>query len=164
MTRNGKPPSASAVEQNVYKVFPNDLNSEYTVFGGLVMGLCDRTALIVAERHSGSTCVTASVDSLHFVAPARAGETLVVRAAVNRAWRSSMEIGVRVSAENSHTGDSRHVVSAYFTFVALDDAGRPVPVPPVRPTTAAEKRRHAAAGRRREARLRAREAVQSAGG
>ncbi len=164
MTRNGKPPSASAVEQNVYKVFPNDLNSEYTVFGGLVMGLCDRTALIVAERHSGSTCVTASVDSLHFVAPARAGETLVVRAAVNRAWRSSMEIGVRVSAENSHTGDSRHVVSAYFTFVALDDAGRPVSVPAVRPVTAAERRRHVAAGRRRETRLRAREAVQSAGG
>ncbi|MDH3718933.1 MAG: acyl-CoA thioesterase, partial [Planctomycetota bacterium] len=87
MTQKGKRPSASAVEQNVYKIFPNDLNSERTVFGGLVMGLCDRTALIVAERHSGRSCVTAAVDSLNFLAPARSGETLVVKAAVNRAWR-----------------------------------------------------------------------------
>ncbi|MEJ2298084.1 MAG: hotdog domain-containing protein, partial [Woeseiaceae bacterium] len=102
MTQSGKSPAESAVEQNVHKVFPNDLNSEYTVFGGLVMGLCDRTALIVAERHSGKTCVTAAVDSLNFLAPARSGETLIVKASVNRAWRSSMEIGVHVAAENSH--------------------------------------------------------------
>ena len=148
-----RPPSASAVTQNVYKIFPNDLNSEYTVFGGLVMGLCDRTALIVAERHSGRTCVTAAVDSLQFLAPARAGETLVVKAAVNRAWKSSMEIGVQVAAENSHTGERRHVVSAYLTFVALDGSGRPVDVPSVAPETAAEKARYAAAGERRAARL-----------
>lgn len=148
-----KSPSASAIEQNVYKVFPNDLNSEYTVFGGLVMSLCDRTALIVAERHSGCTCVTAVVDSLNFVAPARAGETLVFKAAVNRAWRSSMEIGVYVAAENSHTGDRRHVVSAYLTFVALNDEGRPTSVPDVSPETADEKRRYEEAQRRRDIRL-----------
>ncbi|HEX5789221.1 MAG TPA: acyl-CoA thioesterase [Woeseiaceae bacterium] len=153
MNPAARPPSASAVTQNVYKIFPNDLNSEYTVFGGLVMGLCDRTALIVAERHSGRTCVTAAVDSLQFLAPARAGETLVVRAAVNRAWKSSMEIGVQVAAENSHTGERRHVVSAYLTFVALDEAGRPVDVPSVAPETSAEKARYAAAGERRAARL-----------
>jgi acyl-CoA hydrolase len=156
MTTTGKPPAASAVEQNVYKIFPNDLNSEYTVFGGLVMGLCDRTALIVAERHSGTTCVTAAVDSLNFLAPARSGETLIVRAAVNRAWDSSMEIGVHVAAENSHSGDSRHVVSAYLTFVALDDSGRPTTVAPILPETDDEKRRFEQAGLRREARLRSR--------
>lgn len=156
MSLAAKPPQASAVEQNVYKVFPNDLNSEYTVFGGLVMGLCDRTALIVAERHSGMTCVTVSVDSMNFLAPARAGETLLLKAAVNRSWRSSMEIGVHVAAENSHTGESRHVVSAYLTFVALDANGRPTQVPPVAPGSAREKRRFEAAERRRAARLAAR--------
>lgn len=155
MTSNTKSPSESAIEQNVYKIFPNDLNSKYTVFGGLVMGLCDRTALIVAERHSGCTCVTAAVDSLNFLAPARSGETLVVKAAINRSWSSSMEIGVHVAAEDSHTGDSRHVVSAYLTFVALDGDGKPTTVPGVEPHTDDEKRRYAEAGRRRESRLRA---------
>ena len=153
MTSKGKAPAESAVEQNVYKVFPNDLNSEYTVFGGLVMGLCDRTALIVAERHSGGACVTAAVDSLNFLAPARAGETLIIKSAVNRAWRSSMEIGVRVAAENSHTGERRHVVSAYLTFVALDASGRPTAVPEILPQTEAERRRYEEAESRREARL-----------
>lgn len=153
MTANGKSPQDSAIDQNVYKVFPNDLNSEYTVFGGLVMGLCDRTALIVAERHSGRTSVTAAVDSLHFLAPARAGDTLIVKAAVNRTWRSSMEIGVYVAAEDSFSGDRRHVVSAYLTFVALGDDGKPVTVPPIVPETATEKRRYEEAERRRSARL-----------
>lgn len=153
MTANGKTPSESSVEQNVYKIFPNDLNSEYTVFGGLVMSLCDRTALIVAERHSGSSCVTAAVDSLNFLAPARAGETLIVKASVNRTWHSSMEIGVHVAAEDSHIGDTRHVVSAYLTFVALAEAGRPRSVPPVTPETDAEVRRYGEAQRRRDARL-----------
>lgn len=153
MTMSGKTPSQSAVDQNVYKVFPNDLNSEYTVFGGLVMGLCDRTALIVAERHSGCACVTAAVDSLNFLAPARAGETLIVKAAINRTWRSSMEIGVHVAAENSHSGDTRHVVSAYLTFVALDENGKPKSVPPLIPETATEKRRYEEAQTRRDGRL-----------
>ena len=154
MSEKGKAPSESAVDQNVYKVFPNDLNSKYTVFGGLVMGLCDRTALIVSERHSGAPCVTAAVDSLNFVAPARAGDTLIIKAATNRSWRSSMEIGVHVAAENSHTGETRHVVSAYLTFVALSEDGTPQPVPPVTPQTAVEKRRFKNAGQRRQQRLR----------
>ncbi len=145
----------SAVEQNVYKVFPNDLNSEYTVFGGVVMGLCDRTALIVAERHSGHTSVTAAIDSLNFLAPARSGATLIVKAAINRSWHSSMEIGVYVAAEDSFTGESRHVVSAYLTFVALDDAGKPIAVPAVLPETDAERRRYEQADLRRKARLEA---------
>lgn len=153
MTAAGKRPSESAVEQNVYKIFPNDLNSEYTVFGGLVMGLCDRTALIVAERHSRHACVTAAVDSFNFLAPAHSGETLIVKAAINRAWRSSMEIGVYVAAENSFQDDTRHVVSAYLTFVALDENGTPIPVPAVLPETDVEQRRFDAAEKRRNARL-----------
>lgn len=153
MSINGKMPSASSVDQNVYKVFPNDLNSKYTVFGGLVMSLCDRTALIVAERHSGGTCVTAAVDSLNFLAPARAGETLIVKATVNRSWHSSMEIGAHVAAEDSFSGDTRHVVSAYLTFVALDDNGKTREVPPVLPRTNDEIRRFDEAGKRREQRL-----------
>jgi len=162
MSQQGRAPADSAVEQNVYKVFPNDLNSEYTVFGGVVMGLCDRTALIVAERHSGSACVTAAVDSLQFLAPARAGDTLVVQAAVNRTWNSSMEIGVRVVAEDTHRRESRHVVSAYLTFVALDDAGRPKPVPALSPQTDDERRRHREAQQRRDARLALRERLPNA--
>ncbi len=153
MNAQGKAPSESAIDQNVYKVFPNDLNSKYTVFGGLVMSLCDRAALIVAERHAGLPCVTAAVDSLNFVAPARAGDTLVIRAAANRAWRSSMEIGVHVSAEHSHTREARHVVSAYFTFVALGEDGKPQPVPSVLPESDVEQRRFEDAGRRREQRF-----------
>jgi len=153
MTTKGKRPSDSAVEQNVYKIFPNDLNSENTVFGGLVMGLCDRTALIVAERHSGHSCVTAAVDSFNFLAPAHSGETLMVKAAVNRSWRSSMEIGVHVVAENSFKGDTRHVVSAYLTFVALGDDGKPTGVPAILPETEIEQRRYDAAEERRNVRL-----------
>lgn len=156
MTVKGKRPSESAVEQNVYKVFPNDLNSKYTVFGGLVMGLCDRIALIVAERHSGHNCVTAAVDNLNFLAPARSGETLILKAAVNRTWRSSMEIGVRVVAEDSFGGDTRHVVSAYLTFVALDEDGSPTEVPAILPQTDLQHRRFQAAGERRDARLKMR--------
>ncbi len=153
MRDQGRSPASSAVEQNVYKVFPNDLNAERTVFGGLVMGLCDRTALIVAERHSGHVCVTAAADSFQFLAPARTGDTLLLKASVNRSWRSSMEIGVRVAAEDTRTRETRHVVSAYFTFVALDDDGRPTDVPSVLPDTEAEERRFRDAQRRREGRL-----------
>ena len=111
-------------------------------------------ALIVAERHSGRPAVTAAVDSLHFLAPARAGDTLIIKASVNRTWHSSMEIGVHVAAEDSHSGETRHVVSAYLTFVALDDDGKPYSVPPVLPQTKAEQRRFEDAGKRREQRLR----------
>lgn len=154
-----KPVSASAVDDHVYKVFPNDLNAHHTVFGGLVMSICDRIALVVAERHSGQVCVTASVDSLHFIAPAKDGDTLVVKAAVNRSWSSSMEIGVKVDAENSYTGECRHIVSAYMTFVALDREGRPAPVPALLPESADQRRRFNEAQFRRDERLKTREAL-----
>ncbi|MBZ2168704.1 acyl-CoA thioesterase [Marinobacter sp. F4216] len=155
--RPAKPVSASAVEQHVYKVFPNDMNSHNTVFGGMIMAKCDRLALVVAERHSAHVCVTAAVDSIHFRAPAKGNDTLLFNLSLNRSWGSSMEIGARVEAENSYTGEVRHILSAYFTFVALDEIGKPVDVPQVIPETDAQKRRFSNAGIRREGRLKTRE-------
>lgn len=142
----------SAVSNHTYKIFPNDLNHYGTVFGGMIMSICDRIALVVAERHSGKTCVTASVDSMHFLRPAGQGDILLFSAAINRAWRTSMEIGIRVEAENWETGEKRHILSAYFTFIALDKTKKPSEVPQVEPITLLEKRRYEEANKRRERR------------
>lgn len=158
---NGKSVSSSAIEGHVYKVFPNDLNAQDTAFGGMIMAHCDRLALVVAERHSGRICVTAAVDSLHFMAPAKGNDTLIFRVSLNRSWGSSMEIGVRVVAENSYTREEKHVVSAYFTFVALNAEGRPEDVPRVLPETPQQQRRYEEAGLRRDARLRMRETLKA---
>ena len=152
-----RPIADSAIDGHVYKLFPNDLNANQTVFGGVIMATCDRLALVVAERHSGRVCVTASADQFNFRAPARDGDTLIFRTALNRAWTTSMEIGVRVMAENSYTGEARHIVSAYLTFVALDAGNQPVPVPAAQPETPEQQRRFAEAEIRRQARLTARE-------
>lgn len=152
-----RPIADSAIDGHVYKLFPNDLNANQTVFGGVIMATCDRLALVVAERHSGRVCVTASADQFNFRAPARDGDTLIFRAALNRAWTTSMEIGVRVMAENSYTGETRHIVSAYLTFVALDAGNQPVSVPAAQPETPEQERRFAEAEIRRQARLTARE-------
>jgi acyl-CoA hydrolase len=154
---HSKTSSASKIDNQVYKIFPNDLNAKQTVFGGLIMSMADRLAVVVAERHSGQTCVTASVDSWHFVAPAKENDTLLFSAAINKAWGSSMEVGVRVDAENSYEGTKRHIVSAYFTFVALDKDGKTVPVPTLIPENAKEQQRYEAAEVRRQARLAVRE-------
>lgn len=146
----------SAVREQVYMVFPNDLNANDTVFGGMIMAQMDRVAAVVADRHAAGVTVTVSVDAVHFMAPARRGDVLVMHAAVNRAWHSSMEVGCKVEAEAVGGGPSerRHILSAYLTFVALDSAGRPRPVPRLIPETADEKRRYAEADLRRQARLR----------
>jgi len=161
MLKEKKAPSESAIDGQVSKVFPNDLNAHSTVFGGLIMAECDRLALVVSERHSGNVCVTASVDSMHFRAPANEGETLNFSAAINNAWRSSMEIGVRVEAENSYSGETRHIVSAYFTFVALDKNNKPIEVAEVQPLTSADRRRGRDANIRRRLRLDIREAIKA---
>ena len=149
-TKQGKPVSASAIVNHTYKIFPNDLNSKETVFGGLVMSISDRIASTVAEKHSEAmTCVTAQVDSLHYLAPAQRGDTLVFYASINRSWSSSMEIGVKVVAENYHRKTKKHIVSAYFVFVALDENKLPAKVPEVIPETDEERRRYNEAGARR---------------
>ncbi|MBI5274473.1 MAG: acyl-CoA thioesterase [Chlamydiales bacterium] len=149
----GKTVKSTAIEDHTYRIFSNDLNSYGTVFGGLVMSIIDRTALVVAERHSGHTCVTASVDAMHFLAPAGKGDNLIFKASVNRTWNTSIEIGVRVVAEHSTTREKTHIVSAYFTFVALDNDKKPTRVPPVLPETKIEKRRYEEAQIRKEFRL-----------
>lgn len=151
--QNSKAVSDSAIEGHVYKVFPNDLNAHGTAFGGMIMAKCDRLSLVVAERHSGHVCVTASVDSIHFMAPAKENDTLIFKVSINRAWSSSMEIGVKVEAENSYTGDNKHILSAYFTFVALDEDNKPAKVPSITPASALQTRRFEQASVRREARL-----------
>jgi acyl-CoA hydrolase len=149
-----RPVSYSAVREQGYMVFPNDLNSNDTVFGGLIMAQMDRYAAVAADRHAGGVCVTVGVDAVHFIAPARGGDVLIFNAAVNRAWTSSMEVGCKVEAERIGGGDRRHILSAYLTFVAMDAAGHPRPVPPVQPGTPHEKQRFEEAQLRRELRLR----------
>ena len=149
-----RPVAYSAVREQVYMVFPNDLNANDTVFGGLIMAQMDRYCAVAADRHSAGVCVTVGVDAVHFIAPARGGDVLIFNASVNRAWTSSMEVGCKVEAEKIGGGDRRHVLSAYLTFVAMDAQGRPRPVPPVIPQTAHEKQRYEEAQLRRDLRLR----------
>lgn len=145
--------SYSAVREQVYMVFPNDLNSNDTVFGGLIMAQMDRFAAVVADRHAGGVCVTASVDAVHFIAPAGRGDVLLFNASVNRAWHTSMEVGVKVEAQSYDGNNRRNILSAYLTFVALDSSGKPRPVPPLRPETDTEHYRYEEAQLRREIRL-----------
>jgi acyl-CoA hydrolase len=147
-----RPVSASQTEM-VQLILPHDANVLGNGLGGVVMHHMDICAAICAQRHAGRVCVTASVDRIDFESPVRVGEVLVLLASVNFAGRTSMEVGVLCLAEDARTGSRRHTASAYFTFVALGDDGRPVPVPPVQPQTPAEIRRFDAAGRRRAARL-----------
>ena len=150
---NVKHPDDSIINGHVYKIFPNDLNSHNTVFGGVIMSIADRLSLVVAERHSGHSCVTVSVDDMHFLDAAKGGDTLLFCACINRAWGSSMEIGIHVEAENSFNRNTRHVLSAYFTFVALDSDNKPCKVAALLPQTEEQKIRFEEAGIRRQSRL-----------
>jgi acyl-CoA hydrolase len=106
-----------------------------------VMKLCDEAAGIAAIKHSRCRVVTAAVDRMAFLEPVNVGDLLTLRASVNAVWRTSMEVGVRVEAENPRTGEVRHTNSAYLTMVALDDAGRPLAVPPLATETPVQERR-----------------------
>lgn len=149
-----RPVSYSSVREQVYMVFPNDLNANDTVFGGLIMAQMDRFAAVVADRHAGGVCVTASVDAVHFIAPAKGGDVLIFHCAVNRAWHTSMEVGCKVEAERVGNCERRHILSAYLTFVAVDHDGKPRPIPEALPETAGQKLRYEEALLRREQRLR----------
>ena len=138
-------------------VFPNDANPLGNIFGGRVMQLIDIIGSVSAMRHCRNTVVTASMDKLDFLSPAYVGEILILRASVNYVARTSMEVGVKVTAENPLTGEHRHTGSAYLTYVATDKAGKPVPVPPITPETEEERRRFHEAEQRRATRLRGRQ-------
>ncbi|MFN0064650.1 MAG: acyl-CoA thioesterase [Chlamydiales bacterium] len=147
--------ASTAVENHTYKIFPKDLNTTGTAFGGLIMGIADKISLVVAERHSGKSCVTVSVDALHFLQPVYLAEVLIFKASINRSWNASMEIGVCVTAENFRTREHRHVVSAYLTFVALNEENKPCAVPAVIPETDLQQQRFLEADIRRKKRLEA---------
>ena len=153
-TTTGKAVHDSAINDQTAIVFPDDLNSLGTLFGGRVMEQCDRVCAVVARRHANRNCVTLGIDSVRFLASARHGDVLIFEAAVNRVWRTSMEIGVKVFVEDFRTLQRKHIVSAYFTFVAVDENMNPIPAPPVIPETDDEKRRFAQADDRRRARIR----------
>ena len=108
-----------------------DANSAGFVHGGIVMKLCDEAAGIAAVKHCRTRIVTAAIDRMTFLHPVHVGELLSCRASVNAVWHTSMEVGVRVEAENPRTGEVRHTSTAYLTMVAVDDEGRPTPVPPL---------------------------------
>ncbi len=134
-------------------VLPNDTNQLGNLLGGTLMHWIDIAAAICAKRHSGRVCVTASVDELNFHYPVRLGEIVTLQASINRAFTTSMEIGVLVTAQGDGAEASRRANNAYLTFVALGGDGLPTPVPPVIPETGDEKRRYVEAQERRQLRL-----------
>ncbi len=134
-------------------VLPNDTNQLGNLLGGRLMHWIDIAAAIAAQRHSGHVCLTASVDELNFHHPINLGEIVTLQASVNRAFRTSMEIGVLVTAYGSKGGSGRRANNAYLTFVAIDEKNRPTPVPAIIPETQDEGRRYEDALHRREQRL-----------
>jgi acyl-CoA hydrolase len=151
-------PVRESVSEYSELAMPTHANPVGTLFGGRVMSLVDLAGSIAAWRHARTTVVTASVDHMSFLHPVRIGQLVVLRASVNRVFRTSMEVGVKVCVEDLNTGEVHHTSSAYLTFVALDRAtGRPVEIAPVIPETEEEKRRYEGAERRRELRLALRE-------
>ena len=139
---------------------PADANTAGNVHGGVIMHLCDEVAGIAAVRHSGSRVVTAGMDRMDFRHPVFVGQLVTVKATVNAAWRSSMEVGVRVESEIVRTGQVLHTSTAYLTMVALDDEGNPTEVPPLAPETPDEIRRAREAQLRRDTRLAERQRIE----
>ncbi|HKO19628.1 MAG TPA: acyl-CoA thioesterase [Acidobacteriaceae bacterium] len=133
-------------------IFPADANALGNLFGGRLMQFIDLVGAVAAYRHSRSIVVSASMDHLDFVAPVHVGDLLILKASVNRAFRTSMEVGVRAMVEEPRGQTLRHVSSAYVTYVAVDRDGKPLPVPCVVPETEHQKRRYEDAARRRELR------------
>jgi acyl-CoA hydrolase len=155
---DAKPPSESR-SQLVRWMGILDANNAGNVHGGTVMKLCDEAAALAAIKHCRQRVVTAAMDRMAFLYPIKVGDLVTLSATVNAAWRTSMEVGVRVEAENPRTGKSRHTNTAYLTMVALDQEGAPAPVPGVIAETADEHRRMREAGLRRANRLTEREEI-----
>lgn len=134
-------------------VLPNDANTLGNILGGKVMHLVDIAAAIAAFRHCRHNVVTASVDRVDFLHPVKVGDLIILWASVNYAARTSMEVGVKVHSEDLKTGMRRHTASAYATFVALDDAGKPTPVPALVAENDDDRRRAQEGEARRKQRL-----------
>jgi acyl-CoA hydrolase len=131
-------------------ILPNDTNTLGNLLGGRLMHFIDLTAAMAAYRHSRTHVVTAAMDHIDFIRPVHLGDLLTLRSSINRAFSTSMEVGVKVWAENTRTGSVAHVASAYLVFVAIDDHGHRQRIPEVVPETADEQRRYEGALRRRE--------------
>lgn len=153
MTEQLKPRTVAESQSEMAEVvLPNDANPLGNLLGGRLMHFIDIAGAMACHRHARSYVVTASMDHLDFLAPVHVGDLLILKSSVNRAFTTSMEVGVKVYVENYITGESRHVSSAYLTFVAVDKQGKHQPVPQIIAQTAEEKQRYEDAGRRREAR------------
>jgi acyl-CoA hydrolase len=148
----GKPVRESVSEYSELAL-PNDANGLGNVLGGKVMHLVDLAGAMAGIRHARQRVVTASVDHMNFLYPVKIGQLIILRSSVNRVFHTSMEVGVRVMVEDLLTGVRQHTSSAYLTFVALDNDGKPMQIPPVIPETPDEIRRFKEAGERREYRL-----------
>ncbi len=133
-------------------ILPNDTNTLGNLLGGRLMHFIDLVAAMAAYRHARTHVVTASMDHIDFIAPVHVGDLLILKSRVNRGYRTSMEVGVKVWAENATEGTRRHVASAYLTFVAVSSLGVPVPIPQLVVEDGDGERRFADAGRRREQR------------
>jgi acyl-CoA hydrolase len=144
---------AETVSVLTYRMGVQDANIAGNVHGGWIMKLCDDVAVIAATRHAGGRIVTAAVDQMTFRSPVQVGDVVTLLATVNAAWRTSMEVGVRVESEDVSSGARRHTCSAYVAMVALDDDGKPREIPPLVPATSEDERRHEEAQLRREIRL-----------
>jgi acyl-CoA hydrolase len=145
-------PVRESISEMTEIVLPNDANPLNALLGGRLMHWIDLAGAMAAHRHSRTYVVTASIDHMDFLVPVRVGDFVILRSSVNRVFRTSMEVGVKVWVENYLSEQHRHVSSAYLTFVAIDAAGNRVVVPPVVPETEDEKRRYEGAARRREIR------------
>jgi acyl-CoA hydrolase len=139
-----------------------DANLAGNVHGGTIMKMVDTAAGLAAAKHSGGLAVTAAMDEMTFLEPVFVGNVVTVKAMVNEAFTTSMEVGVRVEAEDFRAGRTTHTSSAYLVFVALDEHGKPRPVPPVEAETEEHRQRQHEAKLRREARLERRRAIDQA--
>ncbi len=146
-------PVRESVSEYSELALPNDANPLGYLLGGRVMHLVDMAGALAAMRHARCPVVTASVDHMNFLHPVHIGQLLILKSSVNRAFRTSMEVGVKVFVEDLVTGDRKHTSSAYLTFVTINPEGKRTAVPPVIPESADEQRRFQEAGQRRAYRL-----------
>jgi len=146
-----KKPSESAIT-TTRLMMPTDANVLGNVFGGAIMRYMDEVAAISAWKHAGTNAVTASIDRMNFYAPVYVGNVLILKASVNYVGRTSMEVGVRIEAQDTESGKTTHTGSCYLTYVAINGRGRPTRIPKLLPQTPEEKRRFKQALARRRLR------------